>query len=247
MPLKITAECYEEMMTYTHLSDEDEVTTFLFSEEREGDHVIYGLSLPEQVQANTSVDTVDSAGWHAALTKKQRMDWHGWHHTHPGMSLFWSPADNDTCESLLQGMENFLISLLTNEKEEIKARIDVKIPIEMTSKDVKLVICPRDKVMSRLKKHFDKQVSRKRDIMVDYARGYIGHLPSAAVPSRLTNIRENAEKGKLKRIVATEYDLSLGTPINQYEDGTWGYEREVIGAFDDGHLLGRDYIEGKKK
>jgi len=157
--LKITTNAYERMMAYTFLTDK-EITAFMFSEDRDDDHVIYDLSLPIQVVTDTSADVTDEAAWYESLTVQQRKDLHGWMHSHNIMPPFASHDDEKSIEGMLAIM-SWCITIITNHKNEFYVRVDQTVPVPMMLKDVPLIIVPDARVMKELGKEVKQKVTEK--------------------------------------------------------------------------------------
>jgi len=157
--LKITADAYERMMAYTFLTDK-EITAFMFSEDRDDDHVIYDLSLPIQVVTDTSADVTDEAAWYESLTVQQRKDLHGWMHSHNTMPPFASGDDEKSIVGMLAIM-SWCITIITNHMNEFYVRIDQTVPVPMMLKDVPLIVVPDARVMKELRKEVKEKVTEK--------------------------------------------------------------------------------------
>ena len=52
-----------------------------------------------------------------------------WAHSHPGMGVFWSGTDSDTCRLLVS---DYLVSLVVSDRFAIRCRIDITAPVPMS-------------------------------------------------------------------------------------------------------------------
>lgn len=247
--LKMTTECYEKMMVISTISGKmgDEITSYILSKAVDGHHVIYDLFIPEQEVDATSVDNTE---WFDSIPKKDRINYHGFHHVHPGMSLFWSAADDASIKSLLTDHENFLISIVTNEKHEMKVRVDVKIPTPMTADNVKIEIIPRSKIMEQIAKEVESKVKKKTNMMQPIETGWGGHfpyntVPSSVLPQQTLSKNQIKQYSKEKEVKEISYSDQLGRYMIEYHDNTFEYVLpDDLGPE---HLeLGKDIDEKKK-
>ena len=103
--------------------------------ERDGDNlVVTDLFLPKQVcsGASTEMDPADVAKLLVDL-EQQGIDpktLRLWLHSHADMNTFWSQTDADTIKELIN--DGFLLSIVTNKKGAMLARVDVFEPIAFT-------------------------------------------------------------------------------------------------------------------
>jgi len=71
-----------------------------------------------------------------------------WAHSHPGMGVFWSKTDDNTCRLLAT---DFLVSLVVSDDFAIRARIDVGGPVPFTVDEVPVVlqVSPDEEALKR--------------------------------------------------------------------------------------------------
>ncbi len=164
--LRITTSAYEKMMAYTY-STEMEITAFLLSEDRGKDHVIYDLSLPKQTVTDTSAEpgSKNMEEWWESLSEKQKLDFHGMFHSHNMMPPFASGDDEKTITSLLITMD-WVITIITNFKNELYVRVDVTQPVKMTQKDVPLILLPDPGVMKVIQEEVNEKVKEEKFVYV---------------------------------------------------------------------------------
>lgn len=220
--LKITADAYERMMAYTFLTDK-EITAFLFSENREDDHVIYDLSLPKQTVTSTSAEVDNTGEWYEGLSKQQRLDLHGWMHSHNTMTVFASADDEKSIEGVLSIMP-WCITIITNHYSDLYVRVDQSVPIPMAAKEIPLIIIPNPKVMVDLAKEVRKMVTERSYAKVVY-------------PLQNTNQRKHNKQPHHQRSLVVPYDR-LET-VGDGDDGNGLLE----GGGDDRALAMRELYE----
>lgn len=81
--------------------------------------------------AHSDIETKALAEFQVEMVKKSESmkEWVLWWHSHGDMSVFFSGTDTDTIEKSTEFP--FLVSLVTNKKHELKARLDIYKPIPM--------------------------------------------------------------------------------------------------------------------
>jgi proteasome lid subunit RPN8/RPN11 len=79
-----------------------------------------------------------------------------WAHSHPGMNVFWSKTDDDTCRLLAS---DYLVSLVVSDNFPIRARLDMAVPLRVTVDNVP-VFC--EVVADKVKiAEYEKEVAEK--------------------------------------------------------------------------------------
>ena len=103
---------------------------------------IYDAFLPSQVctPGHTTGDTSGLSDIAMSLFKRGIPTEHLklWWHTHATFGCFWSGTDDDTAKRLSNNADGYGISIVTNHKNEYKARIDATYPFQFTLDDIEL-------------------------------------------------------------------------------------------------------------
>lgn len=94
----------------------------------DGDAVVTDIALFDQecTGATTDIDDEALAKFMNDLHQagESLADWNLWWHTHADMSVFWSSTDDNTIAEH-SGNHDYLISIVTNKKGDLKGRLDV--------------------------------------------------------------------------------------------------------------------------
>jgi hypothetical protein len=69
-------------------------------------------------------DAMALAGFKMMEDGESLEEWNVWWHSHANMNVFWSTTDDNTIQSHI-GIQTHLVSIVTNKKEEFKARLDI--------------------------------------------------------------------------------------------------------------------------
>ncbi len=95
---------------------------------KDGDVIVDEFKIFKQVctGGSTDLDSADMSKWIGDLAKKGKdtKDWNVWWHSHAHISSYWSTTDDNTIESHAGGIA-YIISIVTNKKKDIKARLDI--------------------------------------------------------------------------------------------------------------------------
>lgn len=69
-----------------------------------------------------------------------------WAHSHPGMGVFWSGTDSDTCRLLVN---DYLVSIVVSDNFAIRCRLDITSPVPMSIDHVPVLYeMPEDKALT---------------------------------------------------------------------------------------------------
>lgn len=76
--------------------------------------------------ANTTIDDDAQAQFFLDLRKKGEniKNWNVWWHSHANLAVFWSQTDDDTIRNH-SSVQTYLVSVVSNKKQEFKARLDI--------------------------------------------------------------------------------------------------------------------------
>ena len=135
--LFLLPEVEERMRHYTRLV-RGEVSGLGLVEEFDGGFLVTDLFLPKQ-QCNASSTMLCEE---AVATLLLELDRSGrdpaqlkfWFHSHGSLPVFWSNKDQECIEDLANG--DFLLSLVTNKRGDMLARLDIYKPARVTVDDV---------------------------------------------------------------------------------------------------------------
>lgn len=123
-----------------------EISGFGKLEAVENDMVVQDIQIFDQTVTggNTVIDHISLAKFHYQLIKaKEKPEkWKLWWHSHATMPCFWSGTDQQTIEDFdTEGKEhNWMMSLVTNHKEETVIRTDIYYPFRHTIEGIKMDI-----------------------------------------------------------------------------------------------------------
>lgn len=132
MKLHIEKLAWDKMMAFTDLCP-DEISGLGKVEVRAGELVVTDVAIFEQrVSSAHSTITMESL----AKFQQERVSggesmkqWCFWWHSHANMSVFFSTTDTSTIDSSTEFP--WLVSLVTNKKHELKARLDLFTPVRV--------------------------------------------------------------------------------------------------------------------
>ncbi len=148
MKINIDFTVYKKM-TYYIKHTEGEISGLAKVERDKEDKNIFNITdivLLEQTctGATTNLDSNAIGKFYDELMKNKQDTgaWKCWWHSHADMSTFWSTTDSNTIESLDPETEidNYIISIVSNKKEEVLARIDCFNPIRATVDELEVEI-----------------------------------------------------------------------------------------------------------
>ncbi len=143
--LYLLPEVEERIRHYTRLAH-GEVSGLGTVEEFDGGFLVTDLYLPKQActPAGTELDQ------EAVATLLMELDNSGkdpgglrfWWHSHADMNTFWSKTDEQCIESLANG--DYVLSLVTNKRGSMLARLDIFRPARVTLDDIPIAVRTRD-------------------------------------------------------------------------------------------------------
>lgn len=123
----LSNEAYLKMKYYTQLAD-GEISGMCKSIIEEDIIYVTDVIIFKQKNTSATTDLDDEAmgKFFFDITKKGQKvkDWNIWWHSHADMNVFWSATDENTIKEH-SGMQSFLISIVTNKKNDFKARVDI--------------------------------------------------------------------------------------------------------------------------
>jgi hypothetical protein len=142
--LFLLPEVEERMRHYTRLA-RGEVSGLGLVEEFDGGFLVTDLFLPKQECSASSTTLCDEA----VATLLLELDRSGrdpaqlkfWFHSHGSMNVFWSNTDQECIEDLANG--DYLLSLVTNKRGDMLARLDIYKPARVTVDDVSVSVRSR--------------------------------------------------------------------------------------------------------
>lgn len=162
MKLLFPALLYQRMRAFVdHVPGE--ISGFGKLEAVDNDMVVQDIQIFNQTVTggNTVLDHVSLAQFHYQLVKAHEKPekWKLWWHSHATMPCFWSGTDRQTIEDFdTEGKEhNWMMSLVTNHKEENVIRTDIFYPFRHTIENIKL-----DMIFG---KEIDKDI--RRNVMLE--------------------------------------------------------------------------------
>jgi hypothetical protein len=139
---------------------------------KEGTLNVNSIYLPKQEcdSASTEIDDDALAELQMQVHKegKNLKSMRGWWHTHYNFSVFWSGTDTGTIDKLMSGNDWFL-SIVVNQSEEFKARLDIATPFPIVIDDMDIVVTGQTEDLSKYKKDIDAQVSRKTHVIQQHS------------------------------------------------------------------------------
>jgi len=146
-----------------------------------------------------------------------------WAHSHPGMGVFWSATDEETCNLLVS---DYLVSIVVSDGFAVKCRIDTTQPVPMTIDNVPVLYdLPQDQ---ELKGKYAEEVKA-----VVSERSFFDLSEPDKGPCQATGDQSAAPNGfgpsyycELCGMHHGEYECPLDDQsIMQelYEEGCWGY------------------------
>ena len=149
--------------------------------------------------STTDIDSKDIAKFYFELQKNGQAvkDWNLWWHSHDNMGVFWSTKDDSTIEEHAGGGP-FLVSLVTNKKDEYKARLDIY-PKD-TSPFKKESFCTYDLDVDFYSSPKIEKEKTKLESLIDEANEELGKISV-----NYLNIIEKAEE-KLKQLTEMEVE-----------------------------------------
>ena len=108
--------------------------------------------------AHSDIETEALAKFQVELVQKGEdlSLWKLWWHSHATMGVFWSGTDTDTIDKSTEF--EYLVSLVTNHKHEIKARVDTFKPLRLYA-DMEVEIM--EEYDEALKKTCDEEIAQK--------------------------------------------------------------------------------------
>ncbi len=128
MKLILTPQAHLKLKYYTELVDGEVSGMAKSTINKNKDIIVKDVIIFKQEisSSSTIIDDEAQAKFLNDLMKKNETleDWNIWWHSHADMSVFWSTTDDTTIENHV-GIQNYLISLVTNKKNEYKARLDI--------------------------------------------------------------------------------------------------------------------------
>ncbi|MBM4355533.1 MAG: hypothetical protein FJ109_17380 [Deltaproteobacteria bacterium] len=143
--LYLLPEVEERIRHYTRLAA-GEVSGLGTVEEFDGGFLVTDLYLPKQActPAGTELDQ------EAVATLMLELDNSGkdpgglrfWWHSHADMNTFWSKTDEQCIENLANG--DYVLSLVTNKRGSMLARLDIFRPVRVTLDDIPVGVRTRD-------------------------------------------------------------------------------------------------------
>lgn len=156
--------------------------------DEENNFVITDLAvLPQQVTgATTDITSAEMAKFQVELIRKGENvgEWYLWWHSHVNMEVFWSERDKDTMDDSTDYKR--LLSVVTNKRDEYRARLDVYEPerMYMDNLDVEIQLPERDAAMvERVKKDIADHVTHKTYTPIQNTYAYNSRQPQLGVPS----------------------------------------------------------------
>ena len=185
MICKITKKAYLKMKYYIE-GCEDEISGFgkvtkTLNEDNEEEFKITDIEIMKQTVSGVSaiIDEETIAKFLYEKTKRNQSTapYRVWWHSHATMNSFFSTTDDSTIDKSTEFP--YLISIVSNHKHEIKARIDIFQPIRLTQ-EINIIIEEDDD--ETLREKCEKEIKRKvktnsSSIATPHYNNYQGHYP----------------------------------------------------------------------
>lgn len=184
LEIQLPYEVWVKLMTYTKLIDEE--INGLGIVEREGSKfIIKDLVLLEQKVSSAQCDIKPDA----MVSLMQEMIEAGrgedipklrlWWHSHNSMGAFWSSTDDSTGKNFA-GSE-FLVSIVTNHKGEMRGKVNLYSPIDLTIDNVGITVLkpmPDPEIIEKCKEDIRQHVKKEYFSNVVYPRhmGFYGNM-----------------------------------------------------------------------
>ena len=134
LAILMTTHAFQQLFGWAYSTSRE--ISCLGSIRREGNvFVVEEFYMLEQSSssASTEINEEAIAKFMEQLLAEGRMDQMAkikcWAHSHPGMGVFWSGTDGDTCRLLVN---DYLISLVVSDDFEVLGRIDITAPVPIT-------------------------------------------------------------------------------------------------------------------
>ena len=163
MKIRLSPEAYLQYKYYV-LGCEEEISGLGESEKISEDEILVKkLYLFNQVvsPASSDLDKKELSLFLEDLNKRgiDTSNYNVWWHSHAKMDSYFSSIDDDVIDDMPSN--NYLVSLVSNHKLEIKGRVDIYKPFRLTidEKDTEIVTFGPDNFA--LKKRIDKEIKKK--------------------------------------------------------------------------------------
>ena len=241
MKLYLSPHAYRQITAYTALCDLEISglgrATYDEKEEEFTLHEIVILS-QEVTGGTTDLDEEAIAKWQYEKTKngESLKEWCVWWHSHVNMQAFFSGRDVETIEK--SNDYPFLVSLVSNKRDEHEARIDVFKPFKMTEKlDVVLPVVVDSQYEEECAKEIKEKVREKKSSSVGYHypttktsthkqhSDYSSEDPEWGLEHIEENLRESAERSEgmtqeqIRSYVASKFLFPNDTLVTAYIAG----------------------------
>lgn len=260
MKINIDFTVYKKM-TYYIKHAEGEISGLAKVERDKEDKSIFNIVdivLLEQTCSGvtTTLDADSIAKFYNSLIKDKQDTgaWKCWWHSHANMDTFWSSTDSATIESLdpETDKDNYIISIVSNKKEEVLARIDCFDPIRATVDNLTVEIPYIDNDLEESCKLEVEEKVKKNAIVsyhTNYSEGgynydnydsyYLNHLNETLKPEKIDKLlakrAKEAQKLENKMNVYDPMEITgMKNPPDKFICSTGVY------------IMGRDMLYHKK-
>jgi hypothetical protein len=211
MELKLTAEAWAKMRGFVD-NARGEISGMGRVTRENGDFIVTDIALFEQTVsgAHSDIPAQALAQFQVELIRKgdSAEHWNLWWHSHATMGVFFSKRDTDTIDESTDF--RYMLSLVTNHKHELTARIDVYEPARLYSEiDVVIDEPENAEIIEWCKTEIEKKVKGAPETVSD-KKGTGYHYPEYTGGYRLYDDEEDYSVSKYhKQPALTDYNSDL--------------------------------------
>jgi hypothetical protein len=158
--VKIQSHCWSKMYGWCKAA-KSEVSGMGMARIVDGCFEVYDVFFPKQYCSSgwTELDeeALSELQQKLYLKKRDLREFRFWWHTHYNFDTFWSGQDNSMAQKLAETNGEWSLSLVINQKDEYKCRIDFKKPIDVTLDDIEVKIIANS-VKRKRKRNFKQDI-----------------------------------------------------------------------------------------
>jgi len=230
MDIKFTEDAYDKMMAYT-LSTNNEIGGLGKTELYDDYVLVTEVIILEQEVTKTTTKITDkgmSDFYNFLIDNEQSpSDWKLWWHSHNTMEPFFSQTDIDMIEDSDSEMDahNWMVSVVTNHREQFAAQIDIFKPVRCTISHCPVKVERRaNPYLEEVKEEVTEKVYEKVVVnKFNYNRGYAGY-GNGGLGIKSGKKKEWSEDSWQHERVPYEWELT-----EEDEQAIRAYEKELLG------------------